>query len=47
MRLGEIGAKVGVVGVVGETDGPWLIDRLESRGVTPQPFSEARASPPQ
>jgi sugar/nucleoside kinase (ribokinase family) len=31
--LAKLGAKVGVVGVVGETDGQWLIERLESRGV--------------
>jgi sugar/nucleoside kinase (ribokinase family) len=31
--LAKLGAKVGVVGVVGETDGQWLINRLESRGV--------------
>src|SRR5580704_7732452 len=31
--LAKLGAKVGVAGVVGETDGQWLIDRLAANGV--------------
>ncbi|HTG26668.1 MAG TPA: carbohydrate kinase family protein [Methylomirabilota bacterium] len=31
--LAKLGAKVGVVGVVGETDGQWLVEGLETRGV--------------
>ncbi|MDP9340376.1 MAG: carbohydrate kinase family protein [Acidobacteriota bacterium] len=31
--LTKLGAKAGVMGVVGETDGQWLTDRLESSGV--------------
>jgi ribokinase len=31
--LAKLGARVGVAGVVGETDGQWLIDRLEANGV--------------
>ena len=43
--LAKLGAKVGVVGVVGETDGQWLIDRLESRGVNTSAIQRSSREP--
>ena len=43
--LAKLGAKVGVVGVVGETDGQWLIDRLESRGVNTSAVQRSSREP--
>ena len=43
--LAKLGAKVGVVGVVGETDGQWLIDRLETRGVNTSAIQRSSREP--
>src|SRR3984957_11474994 len=43
--LAKLGAKVGVVGVVGETDGQWLIERLESRGVNTSAIQRSAREP--
>jgi ribokinase len=43
--LAKLGAKVGVVGVVGETDGQWLTDRLESRGVNTSAVQRSSREP--
>jgi ribokinase len=43
--LAKLGAKVGVVGVVGETDGQWLIERLESRGVNTSAIRRSSREP--
>lgn len=43
--LAKLGAKVGVVGLVGETDGQWLIDRLESRGVNTSAIQRSSREP--
>ncbi|HSY31207.1 MAG TPA: carbohydrate kinase family protein [Verrucomicrobiae bacterium] len=43
--LAKLGAKVGVVGVVGETDGQRLIERLESRGVNTSAIQRSSREP--
>src|ERR1700730_11720391 len=43
--LAKLGANVGAVGVVGETDGPWLIDRLEARGVNTSAIERSSSEP--
>jgi len=43
--LAKLGAKIGVVGVVGETDGQWLIERLESRGVNTSAIQRSSREP--
>jgi ribokinase len=43
--LAKLGAKVGVVGVVGGTDGQWLIERLESRGVNTSAIQRSSREP--
>ena len=43
--LAKLGGKVGVVGVVGETDGQWLIDRLETRGVNTSAIQRSSREP--
>ena len=43
--LAKLGAQVGVVGVVGESDGQWLIDRLESRGVNTSAIQRSSREP--
>ena len=39
------GPKLGVVGVAGETDGQWLIERLESRGVNTSAIQRSSREP--
>jgi ribokinase len=43
--LAKSGAKVAVVGVVGETDGQWLIDSLETRGVNTSAIQRSSSEP--
>jgi ribokinase len=43
--LAKLGAKLGVVGVAGEADGQWLIDRLESRGVNTSAIQRSSREP--
>src|ERR1700730_19312589 len=43
--LAKLGANVGAAGVVGETDGPWLIDRLEARGVNTSAIQRSSSEP--
>jgi sugar/nucleoside kinase (ribokinase family) len=43
--LAKLGAKVGVVGVVGETDGQWLIERLETSGVNTSAIQRSSLEP--
>lgn len=43
--LAKLGANVGVVGVVGETDGQWLIERLASRGVNTSAIQRSSREP--
>jgi sugar/nucleoside kinase (ribokinase family) len=43
--LAKLGAKVGVVGAVGETDGQWLVDRLETRGVNTSAIQRSSREP--
>lgn len=43
--LAKLGAKVGVVGVVGETDGQWLVERLEANGVNASAIQRSSREP--
>jgi sugar/nucleoside kinase (ribokinase family) len=43
--LAKLGAKVAVVGVVGETDGQWLIERLETNGVNTSAIQRSSREP--
>jgi sugar/nucleoside kinase (ribokinase family) len=43
--LAKLGAKVGVVGVVGETDGQWLIEGLEASGVNTSAIQRSSREP--
>jgi len=43
--LAKLGAKVGVVGVVGETDGQWLVEELEARGVNTSAIQRSSREP--
>src|ERR1700732_69936 len=43
--LAKLGAKVGVGGGVGENEGQWLIERLESRGVNTSAIQRSSREP--
>src|ERR1700680_2297028 len=43
--LAKLGAKIGVVGVVGENHGQWLTDRLETRGVNTSAIQRSSREP--
>ena len=43
--LAKLGAQVGVVGVIGKTDGQWLIERLEARGVNTSAIQRSSREP--
>ncbi len=43
--LAKLGMKVGVVGAVGEVDGSWLLERLESGGVSTQAIKRSPHRP--
>jgi len=43
--LAKLGTQVGVVGVVGETDGQWLIERLEASGVNTSAIQRSPREP--
>lgn len=43
--LAKLGAKVGVVGVVGETDGQWLIDRVAASGANTSAIQRSSMKP--
>jgi sugar/nucleoside kinase (ribokinase family) len=43
--MAKLGAKVAVVGVVGESDGQWLIERLETNGVNASAIQRSSREP--
>ena len=43
--LAKLGAKVGVVGIVGETDGQWLVERLQANSVNASTIQRSSREP--